>query len=147
VDRPFDYGISIKVIWSALPQGVILLLQIAIAGGSLLVAYSGNRRISHPKAAMLIAASLLASPFSNTHSIILVLALGVLPLMVYRPRLGIPLFVLYNIPYLGLTSLPVEFGTSFWNVVLILTWAILLWYVYHTERMSVAKAEPSTLSA
>jgi hypothetical protein len=145
--RSFDYGISIKVIWSALPAGVILALQVVIAGVSLLVAYGGDRQLSHPKAALLIAASLLASSFSNMHSVILVLTLGVVPLMLSRPWLGGPLFLLYDIPYLGLTSLPVDFDTTYWNVVLIITWAVLLGYVYHTERMSIPRADASAVAA
>jgi hypothetical protein len=143
----FDYGISIKVIWSALPAGVILALQGGIAGASLLVAYVGDRHLSHPKAALLIAASLLAAPFSNTHSIILVLALGVVPLMLSRPWLGGPLFLLYEIPYLGLTNLPLDFDTTYWNVVLIITWAVLLGYVYFTERVSVPGTDVVVASA
>ena len=145
--HPFDYGISLYVTGSKLgvPTLVLHAAQVLIIGLSLTVAYIGNRELSRSKTGMLIAASLLSAPFSNLHSALVLLAIGVVPLALERPRIGVWLVLLYNVNYLdifGLTHMIFDmhtgYGQELWTSILGITWITLAGTVYVTERQGSA---------
>jgi len=139
--RPFDYGISLAVTGEQIgvPAGWLRAAQVLIIAITLAVAYAGNRELSRPKAGMLIAGSLLSAPFSNLHSMLPLLAIGVVPLALERPKIGLWLVLLFNVNYLdvlGLTSwfdMYTGYGSELWTGVLAVTWITLTAYVAFTE--------------
>lgn len=145
--RPFDYGISLYVTGSKLgvPALALHAAQVLVIGLTLAVAYVGNRKLSRPKTGMLIAASLLSAPFSNLHSALVLLAIGVVPLALERPRIGLWLVLLFNVNYtdiFGLTGMVFDmhtgYGQELWTSILGVTWITLAATVYVTERQEAA---------
>lgn len=139
--RPFDYGISLAVTGEQIgvPEAWLRAAQALIIAVTLAVAYAGNRELSRPKAGMLIAGSLLSAPFSNLHSMLPLLAIGVVPLALERPKVGLWLVLLFNVNYLdvfGLTNwfdMYTGYGRELWTGVLVATWITLTAYVAITE--------------
>jgi hypothetical protein len=145
--RSFDYGISLYVTGSKLgaPDWTLHAIQVLIIGVTLGVAYLGNRELSRAKTGMLIAASLLSAPFSNLHSALVLLAIGIVPLALERPRVGIWLVLLFDVHYIDIFGLTYNFfdmhtgyGQELWTTILIVSWLTLTATVYVTERQEVA---------
>jgi hypothetical protein len=142
-EQQFTYGMSLRetgerigipLLWIVPVQAVVILV-------TLFIAYRGNRDFSREKLGLLISGSLLASPFSNGHSMLVLLALGILPLALARPRYGVPLFILFEIPYLMLLAGITGSTNSYWTLVLIVCWPIFGALVYRGEYRS---ARPET---
>jgi hypothetical protein len=85
--------------------------------------------LTRSHAALLLTASLLLAPYAASNSVLTPLAIGVIPLFQKRPWLGILLLGLFYLPYavLGHTDLRTAWEASYWTVVLLLTWLVLLW--------------------
>lgn len=140
----FNDGISMQVVWDpVVPSGLVLLFRTAVAGVSLFLAYRGNRQVSRPKAAMLIAASMLTAPYSQPLALILLLVLGVVPLTLWKPPIGLSLFALYAFPYLQFMGLNVDLlqNDPFWHIMLALTWITLMFYVYVIDNTRLDTGE------
>lgn len=111
-----------------------------VLGGSLLavtlyVVLSGRPTIAREKAGMLIAASLLLSPYAAGNSLLTVLAVGIIPLLQSRPAAGAILVALADLPYLFLPVPDIQFrwSTYYWTAMLIVTWGVFAWHTYSLE--------------
>jgi hypothetical protein len=135
-------GISLPGILPILgvPGVVILGLQLVIAGLTLWFVARGERQLTRENLALLIAASMLISPYTNGHSMLLVFALAVMPLLLVGERMGIGLYLLYNVPVVSLfepdmAALVVQ---VYWCAALSLTWGLLLWRSHAQPRGKTA---------
>lgn len=80
---------------------------------------------------------ILAAPYSNGHSVLVVLAFGIIPLALEQPRLGVPLFALFQVPYLFLLSeeyIPIN---TYWTLVLLVCWVVFAVLTYRQESSTV----------
>jgi hypothetical protein len=127
------------------PPVLILAVGLVIAGITLAIAYRGNRRLSRLKVGLLVAGSALASPYTNALTLVSVLATGIVPLIVRKPKPGLPVFVLYYLPFMWLSNqlwihevlLPITLGAS---------WIVLAWQVYRDEVVTEAPSPVSISS-
>jgi len=82
---------------------------------------------------MLIAASLVLSPYAAGDSFLTVLTIGVIPMIQTRPRIAWILLALTDLQYI----LPRDFlfanGAYYWTAMLILVWAIWMQQIYRAE--------------
>jgi hypothetical protein len=132
-----EYGVSLPALLKRLnfPTVTILIAQIIFALLTLYVVTQAQTKFSQINIGFLIIGSLLISPYANTHSLVIVLAFGVAPLVLEHPFWGIPLFILYNAPFLTLFSgLPVYLAplNTYWAVVLCISWFMLCWVIFRT---------------
>jgi DNA-binding transcriptional LysR family regulator len=74
---------------------------------------------------MLIAASLLISPYAAGNSVLAVLAVGIIPLFQSRPRLEGLLIALIDLAFLP----PRDWQAYYATAILLLAWAVLAWRV------------------
>jgi hypothetical protein len=123
-----------------LPLIVVGLGWMALAGATLVLAWFSGRDLSREKAAMLIAASLLLSPYAAGNSYLTVLAIGVLPIFFARPWLGGLLLALSSLPYFANRDLLFYGQAYYWTALLLLTWGVLAWQV----RRASIKLLPTT---
>lgn len=119
--------------WSILPLFPLGLLTFRASWGLLLAAtlyvvWADRPTIEREKAGMLIAASLLLSPYAAGNSLLTVLAVGIIPLLQSRPAAGAILVALADLPYLFLPAHDIQFRWSiyYWTAMLIVTWGIFL---------------------
>lgn len=134
------WGISLSAILGSagVPSGLTALAQIAVIGVSLWVAGRGSTTLTPPKMGMLLAGGMLAAPYSQSLSMLVVLAIGVIPVMLERPRVGIPLFVLFNLPYLTRLGTLADPPASLMTASLVVVWLALLWLT-HTDEARVVQ--------
>jgi hypothetical protein len=108
------------------PVWLIRIFQIGIISATLLVAYWGNQDLGRVKVGMLVAASLLVSPYTNSHSITAVLAIGIIAILLEKPLLGLPLVLLYNLPFaFRELNLGGDATQLYWTGLLLLSWITL----------------------
>jgi hypothetical protein len=107
-------------------QGFVLVVTV-------LTAWYSQRTLSREKAGMLIACGLLLAPYAAGNSVGNVLAVGVVPLLIVSPALGIALIALMDFPFLWSTETLVKYQSYWWTFILLLTWAIINWRVYRNE--------------
>jgi hypothetical protein len=119
-----------------------LVAWIAVLLVTLYVAWVSQRTLSREKAAMLICASLLVAPYASGNSALTPIAIGVIPLLIDQPLLGIGLFVLIDAPILFHNASVVEWVSYYWTGWLLLMWGIFGWRVWRVERRSVPIEEP-----
>ncbi len=132
-DNPVDISL-----WASLGRlgvsawivGVVWLLGVA---ATLYVTLAGKPTLSRDKAGMLIAASLVFSPYAAGDSFLTVLAIGIIPMLQTRPRVGWILLLLTDLQYV----LPHDFlfanGAYYWTAMLILVWAIWMQQFFRSE--------------
>lgn len=115
---------------SPLTTGIVWILGVAT---TLYVMLAGKPTLSREKAGMLIAASLALSPYAAGDSFLTVLAIGIIPMLQTRPRVGWILLVLADLPYV----LPRDFmfanGAYYWATMLVLTWAVCIQQFFSSE--------------
>lgn len=101
-------------------RGAILLITIwpSIQRGA---------RLNRLETGWLTSAGLLLAPYAASNSVLTPLALGVIPFLQKSPRRGIALLALFNLPYLALgrPELRANWESSYWTVVLLITWITL----------------------
>lgn len=112
-----------------LPWSVIGLGWIGLAGGTLAIAWFSGQKLSREKAALLIAASLLLSPYAAGNSYLTVVAIGLLSVFFARPWLGGLLILLTNLPYLAKRDLLFYGQAYYWTLLLLITWGVFAWQV------------------
>ena len=144
-------GLPPGISWSGLfamlrlPGTFAVPLQLATAGLTLLIAWRGDRRLAHAKLGLLVAGSMLAAPYANTHSLLLPLALGIVPLFLVDRPLGSVLLVLCNLPFLVIarqTPQNTLWYQLYWSGLLVVTWAALARHVFLTEVRGRAPVSP-----
>ncbi len=121
------YGIALSALLIPLnaPPAILWLLRAAIILITLAVAYFGDRTLTGPKIALLVAASLIVSPYSGALTLVVVVALGVIPLMITRPAIGYTLYALYTLPVFFFWRLPVPVQDTIWGGLLLIGWGVL----------------------
>lgn len=72
----------------------------AVSGVALYTAWASRLHLSRELTGMLVAASLLIAPYAAGNSVLVVLAIGIIPLFQRRIGIGLTLIVLYNVPFL-----------------------------------------------
>jgi len=103
------------------------LAGLAIFGGTVATGLRNRNHLSNELIGFLIAASLLLAPYAAGNSYLTPLALGVVPLFLNSPLLGLALVLLANAPYLVIhqRELLYWWSAAYWTLLLLLTWAIL----------------------
>ena len=83
--------------------------------------------LSRAMTGWLTSAGLLLAPYAASNSVLTPLALGVIPFFQKNPQRGIALLALFNLPYLALgrPELRANWESSYWTVVLLITWITL----------------------
>lgn len=71
-----------------------------VSGLALYIAWIARPHFSRELAGMLVAASLLIAPYSAGNSVLVILAIGIIPVFQQRVGLGLALILLYNMPFL-----------------------------------------------
>ncbi len=104
-------------------------IQVVIWGGFLLanlvIIWMTRTEFSREKAGMLIAASLLVSPYAAGNNVLTVLAIGIIPFFQKNLRLGLLLIVLIDLSFLANANWQAYYTTA----VLLVYWGVLLWWV------------------
>jgi hypothetical protein len=133
---PLGISISGTLKGWGVPNAAIIPIQIIFATATVVLALAGNRKLSRIKAGFLIAGSMLVSPYAGGLLLLAILAIGVIPLFLEKPFLGVILFVLYDLAYLAIlpTSKLFETWVSPYTTLLVLiSWTILGVMVYQEE--------------
>lgn len=120
-----------------LPTWVFIVSGGGLLAATLYVVWADRPTIEREKAGMLIAASLLLSPYAAGNSFLTVLAVGIIPLLQSRPAAGAILVALADLPYLFLPVPDIRFrwSTYYWTALLIVTWGVFAWHT-HVQNCS-----------
>jgi Glycosyltransferase family 87 len=121
------------------PVWAVAGLWLALAGVAALFAWRSGPTFSREKAAALVAAALLLSPYSAGNSFLTVLAVGILPLVMSGNVWAIMLLVLADLPYLAGHELVYNFSASYWTAMLLLALGMLARHVWQAERRRSAQ--------
>lgn len=125
------YGISIEMVLGETSLILTRLAQLSLLLATGWIIWRANRDLDRYKVGLLVAASLLVAPYTNAHSMITMAAIGVAALAVYHPRIGIPLFLFYHVPFITLTDVERfdPYLPDYWATVLFITWMALAYQV------------------
>ncbi len=126
-------------LWAAttragLPAALRIGLWLAVLAVTLAVIWRGGRSLSRIKAGHLMAASLLLAPYAAGNTILSVLAIGVIPYFQARPRIGLVLIALLNLPLLIPAAALRPVLAWYVTGLLLLIWAVLGGWVWREER-------------
>lgn len=107
----------VYVIW-----GLVFLVTI-------LLIFRSRSKLDRSRAALLVTGGLVLSPYVAGNSLVVPLALGIIPLYQERPWRGLLLFSLYSLPYLVITQIGLRHAWEnvYWAAVLLVTWLVLVW--------------------
>ena len=110
-----------------LPPLATWLVWGALAAITLWLLLRSENRLGRVQVGWLAAAALLLGPYAASNSVLTPLALGVIPFYQQKPFWGLALIALFNLPYLALGNpgLRVAWESSYWTMVLLLTWLVL----------------------
>jgi len=121
-----DVSLNSTLTRAGLSPTLSAVLWLAVLGLTLFIAWRSDRTFSRYKAAMLAAASLLIAPYSAGNTVLVVMAVGVIPLFQARPGWGLLLIALIDLPFLIPTdALLVSFG-YYSTLLLLLLWATMI---------------------
>jgi len=144
-DRGSDMDISLMAALDRLGVGAPLLkaaLIGAVSGLALIVAWASRPHLSRELAGMLVAASLLIAPYSAGNSVLVVLAIGIIPLFQRHIAPGLALIALYNVPF-ALNNAEYRHLYAYYHTALTLVSMLALaWIVLRRDRPALATAEP-----
>jgi hypothetical protein len=101
-------------------------LWLLFLGATLVISWKSDRTFSRDKAAMLVAASLLISPYAAGNSVLTVLAVGIIPLFLQRPLLAGLLILLFDNLYFWNADM-LYHGSYYWTAILLLCWGLFAW--------------------
>lgn len=143
-DRGSDMDISLMAALDRLGVGAPLLkaaLIGAVSGLALIVAWASRPHLSRELAGMLVAASLLIAPYSAGNSVLVVLAIGIIPLFQRHIAPGLALIALYNVPF-ALNNAEYRHLYAYYHTALTLVSMLALaWIVLRRDRPALATAE------
>jgi hypothetical protein len=154
-DRGSDMDISLMAALDRLGLGAPLLkaaLIGAIGGLALTVAWASRPHLSRELAGMLVAASLLIAPYSAGNSVLVVLAIGIIPLFQRHIAPGLALIALYNVPF-ALNNADYRHLYAYYHTGLMLVsmmalgWSALLQRKRRVETAGGARPVPRTAPA
>ena len=106
------------------PSVLVVAGWVILAGLVVLYAWRSGPTFSRQKAAMLIAASLLLSPYAAGNSYLTLLAIGIIPLVMTGNPMAIVLMVLVDLPYIAGRELLFFWSANYWTAMLLLWIAI-----------------------
>jgi hypothetical protein len=112
-----------------------------VAALTLLVALKSQPTFTRDKAAMLIAASVLVSPYGAANSYLNVLALGVIPLLEHAPLAFALLLALLNQLYFWPGALAFNWSANFFAGLFLLTWAVLAAHITRKEIRGFSRTQ------
>jgi hypothetical protein len=123
-----DSSLQATVARIALPLQLYWLMGGAILSITLGVLWRRGVQFSRSEAGLLVTASLLLAPYAASNSVLTPLAVGVIPLLQRRPIFAISLVALHDLPFiaLGRPDLRSTMESSYWTLVLLVTWVILV---------------------
>lgn len=114
--------------------GPLAVIIWAITGiFALLLMWFSRRDVSRIKIMFLVSTSMLLAPYTGGNTILIPLAVGVIPLMNKHPLQGILLFVLIDAGYFLNRGDLRDVYAYYWTVVLLLMWALAAFDIYRTE--------------
>lgn len=114
-------------------EPVVTLLRLAFFAATATLVWTSTRTISREKAAMLSAASLLLAPYAAGNSVLVVIAVGILPLLHRRFLIGLGFFIAADIYIFLNRPALADYVSYYWTAYLFIAWAVLCWDVYRTE--------------
>lgn len=121
----------------AFSEPIIALARLAVLIATACIIWISERTISSEKATLLVTSSLLLAPYAAGNSVLIVLAVGVLPLLQRRFWLGLLMFVIADIYlYFNRPSLA-EYISYYWTAFLLLSWVIFTWDILRTEVITL----------
>jgi hypothetical protein len=108
------------------PPGPAGLLWAVVFGLTVFFFFRYVRGFSREAFGFLSAGSLLLSPYAAGNNLLIVYAIGVVPLLLVRRWEGLLLAALINLPYclLSFRELNYWYSASYWTLVLVLAWAL-----------------------
>jgi hypothetical protein len=89
---------------------------------------------SRERAGLLIAAGLLLSPYSAGNSMLTLLAIGIIPLFLKRPLLGLLLIIPINLTIFVNNPSGLAYQAYYTTAVLLLCWGVLAYRVFNNEK-------------
>ncbi len=128
--------------WISTPVQAALWATILLA--TFFVAWRSSRELTREKAGMLIAASLLISPYAAGNNVLTLLAIGIMPLLQNDLMFGLPLVILTNLPYLFTRDMLYYGQAYYWTALTFLSWAVISWRIYRSDQET---AQPNTEEA
>ena len=131
-----------------LPPVVIALMWACVLASTAWLVLKSRPSLSREKAGLLVAASLMLSPYAGPHSFLTVFAIGIIPLFLLRPGIGLLLIALTNLPYLtlGLTDFAYQWSAAYWFLLLLVTWSLFALRIVRREIHAQLDREAPALS-
>lgn len=108
----------------AVPDWLSALLIIALALFTLALCLRPAAKLGRERAALLIAGSMLCAPYTAGNSFLTVVAIGLIPLFLASPRLGLAVILLTNLQYLFPNEITFNYSATFGTCLLLLSWII-----------------------
>ncbi len=129
-------NISLKAITAQLNLSSIWLIAawVIVCGVTAWVIVRGKPTLGRTKIGFLMCASLMLAPYAEGNSFVTVLAIGIIPLFLTRPWHGALLVVLADLPFIIAPLTLLLHGQYYWLPLFLVTWVILGWVAYHSER-------------
>ena len=118
-----------------LPPVLFLCIWVTILIITVAIVWKIRPTFSREIIGMLIASSLLLSPYAATNSVLTVLAIGVIPLFQSSPLIGGILILLFDIPLLFSADALYNFQATYWTSLLFITWLILSLRILFLKRV------------
>lgn len=126
-----DISLSAALDRTGVVPGVVTLVAVAaILLVTLWMVWRTRHDLPREKAGMLIAAALLIAPYAAGNSVINVMAIGIIPLFIASPVIGVVLIAMIDFPYLWSSSMRVDYESFWFTIILLLFWGIANWRLY-----------------
>jgi len=121
-------------IWAAATTWLV------VAGLVVLFAWRSGPTFSRQKAAAVVAAAMLLSPYWAANSYLTVLAVGILPLVIAGNAWAVILLIVVDLSYLASHKLAYDWSASYWTAILLITFCLLAVQTWRAEKQLSAPA-------
>jgi hypothetical protein len=118
---------------AGLPLWILAIVWCLLLVISVYIALKSKPSVSRESASLLIAASMLLAPYTAGNSFLTCVALGIVPLFITRPKIGIILFVLTDLPFLATQEMRYWWGAYYWTAMLLVVWGTYAWLLWQTH--------------
>lgn len=117
------------------PNFLYWILWVGIFAVTIYVVVRRGPQVGRIEAGLLLATGLLLGPYAASNSVLVPLAIGVVPLLQRKVSPGIGLLALFNLPYLALNriDLRVIWESNYWTAVLLITWMALAISLFRSD--------------
>jgi hypothetical protein len=131
-----DISLSAAITRLGWPPLITAISYGLVGGITLWLALKNTSELSREKAALIVSASMLLSPYTAGNSFLTILAIGIIPVFIARPWLGSVLLVLTNLPFLANRDMLYNWQAFYWTALLLLSWGVFAWHVWreHDSR-------------